>query len=31
LATVPGTSQIDRTSARRKYTFMYIIVPESWL
>jgi hypothetical protein len=27
----PGSSQIDRSSSRRKYTFMYIIVPESCL
>ena len=27
----PGSSQIDRSSGPRKYTFMYIIVPESWL
>jgi hypothetical protein len=27
----PGSSQIDRTSGPRKYTFLYRIVPESWL
>jgi hypothetical protein len=27
----PGGSQRRICSTRRKYTFMYIIVPESWL
>jgi hypothetical protein len=27
----PGGSQTNCGSGRRKYTFMYIIVPESWL